>query len=125
MFRIQFESGVIAHAMLVRIQAGQDVRVGGQGHDVVSVRVREDHPLRRDPVEKRCLHPGVAGEADRVGAKGVDGDEDDVVGLRRGDAHRLFAARDHEQRGDQKSRSHKKCPLANQRAFCNTSERKT
>src|SRR5688572_16108886 len=36
---VQHVSGVLPHAVLVRIETGEDVDVGGEGDDVVSVRV--------------------------------------------------------------------------------------
>jgi hypothetical protein len=76
--RIEHEAGVVAHAVLVRQQTGEDVRVRREGDDVVGVGVVEVDAAARQLVEERRLHAIRAGEADAVGAQRVDSDEDDV-----------------------------------------------
>ncbi len=73
------EAAVLAHAVLKRIEPGEDVGVGGQRHHVVSVGVGEHPPLGGQAIENGSLRPPVAGETRRVGAQGVDGDQDDVA----------------------------------------------
>ena len=85
----QPKAAVVAHAVLVRIEAGQDVGVGGQRRDVVRVSVGKDPAGRGEAVEDRGLGLAVAGESQRVGPQGVNGDEDDV-GARRLRGFRRF-----------------------------------
>jgi hypothetical protein len=58
--------------------------------------VVEYQARRGQPVERRRLDPGVAGEAHGVGPQGVDGDQDDigplVGGGRTGGARTVLAA---------------------------------
>ena len=71
--------GVLAHAVLVGEHPRQDVRVRRQRDHVVRVRLREDAPLRGEPVEVGGRAAGVAVEADGVVPQRVDRDEDDVA----------------------------------------------
>ena len=78
--RREAEAGVLAHAVLVRQHAREDVGVRRQRDGVVRVRLVEDAALGGEPVEVRRRAPGVPVEADGVVAQGVDRDEDDVAG---------------------------------------------
>jgi len=64
--------------VLVGVQAGQDVDVRRKRDDVLRVRVVEDDAFARDPIQIRRCDPGVAGEAERIGAERVDRDENDI-----------------------------------------------
>ena len=72
------EAGVVAHAVLEGQPAGQDVGVRGQGDDVVGVGLPEDHARGGQAVQVGSRARGRAVGAQRVGAEGVDGDEEDV-----------------------------------------------
>ena len=76
--RGEAEAGVVAHAVLERIAAREDVRVRRQGHDVVGVRALEPHALRRQPVDPGRPRPRVPVGAQRVRPQRVDGDQEDV-----------------------------------------------
>ena len=72
------EAVVVAHAVLVGVEARQNVGVGREGQDVVGMGVREDAPLAGQTVEVRGRAARVAVETDRVVAQRVQGQEDDV-----------------------------------------------
>ncbi len=74
----ELRAGVVAEAVLEGEEPGQDVGVRGERDDVVSPGLREDAPLRREPVEGGRFQPRVAREAGGVRPPRVDGDEDDV-----------------------------------------------
>ncbi len=76
--RRQAVARVVAHAVLERVQAGEDVGVRRQGHDVVGVGIGVDAAARREPVEARRRRRRAAVPADRVPAQRVDRDQDDV-----------------------------------------------
>jgi hypothetical protein len=69
------EAGVVAHAVLVRVQARQDVGVRGQRDDVVRVGALEAHALLRQPVQPRRLGLRLPVAAQRVEAQRVDRDQ--------------------------------------------------
>ncbi len=79
----QDEAAVLAHAVLERVEPGQDVGVRRQGDDVVGVRVGEVAPGRGQAVEHRRLRLDVAGEAQSVGADRVERHQHHVAAGRR------------------------------------------
>src|SRR5262249_12857585 len=61
-----------------RIAAGEDVRVRGQGHDVLGPRLRESHALPGQPVDPGRLRARAAVGSERVRAQRIHGDEEHV-----------------------------------------------
>jgi hypothetical protein len=81
--RIEVEPGILPYAVLIGVEARQDVGVGRQRDDVGGVGEIEDERLASQRVEIGRLHFPIAVESQSVGSKGVDRDEDDVERLRR------------------------------------------
>src|SRR5437762_13698361 len=76
------------------------------------MRIREYHSLGCDAIEERSLHARVAGEADGVRAQRVDGDEDDVFGLRRGRGIlRSMTADQQQKNGERRAASGERTPF--------------
>jgi len=71
-------ANVVADAVLVGIQAGEDRRVRGQRQDGRRVREREARAMGGQPIEVRCRGRPAVG-AERVGAQRVDRHEQDVL----------------------------------------------
>src|SRR5207244_11490661 len=80
MRRIEFETSVVAHAMLVRIQTSQYVDMGRKRDDIMRMRVGEDDPLAGSAIQKRRFHAGVAGETDRIRAQPINRYNSDLAG---------------------------------------------
>ena len=76
---LEAKARVVPHAVLEGIEPRQDVDVGRERQDVLSVREGEDEPVGGDGVEMRRRAPRVSAEADGVRAAGVDRHEDDVA----------------------------------------------
>ena len=83
LLRIEAVAGVVADAVLVRIQARQHARMRHERDDGVGVREAEARAARRQLIEVgRRRAPAIRPE--RVGAQRVDGDQEDVaIGVRR------------------------------------------
>jgi hypothetical protein len=71
-------AAVVADAVLIREQPGQDGRVRRQRHDRVRVREVEARAARGEPVQIGRLGAAAVG-AKNVGAKGIDGDDEDMA----------------------------------------------
>jgi len=79
MFRVELEPCILPNAMLVGIQAGQDVHVRRKGEDVVRVGIRKDDSTAGQGIEKRRADARIAGIAEGVGARCVDRNQNDVA----------------------------------------------
>jgi hypothetical protein len=72
------EARVVVDAVAQGVLAGEQVRVGGQGHDVVRPGRLEPDTLGSEAVDPRRPRVAPAVTAERVRAEGVDGDDQDA-----------------------------------------------
>ena len=76
----QAVGAVVAGAVADGVEAGEDRGVRRQGHRADGHALLEEHALGGQPVEVRRAGTGVAVGADAVGAGGVEGHQQQVVG---------------------------------------------
>ncbi|MFO0980811.1 MAG: hypothetical protein U1E76_03515 [Planctomycetota bacterium] len=96
------EQAVVAHAMLVRVEPGEDRGMRRRGQRTRGVRVLEAHAARCQPIDHRRHFLRAAVAAELVGARRVERDQDEVPGRRA----RLAAAREHHAEREKKHAHH-------------------
>ncbi len=101
--RVEPVLSVVPDSVMVGIEPGQDRAVGREGDGCGRNGVREPDALFREPIEMRSLRFFVPVGAQTIGARGVEGDEDDVErsgGAARQNLPRVAGAeKEHEEQG--------------------------